>query len=231
MQKSKEYSVKKDGQTLISPHFKVAEFRCKSGVNEVWINQQTVEILEKVRDEFGGQPVQIVSGYRDKAYNDKCGGAKGSLHLTGDAVDFRINGVETLKICQFIEREILQGKFGGLGNYEGQKFVHIDPRDKKYYWRQVRSGAANITVDTFLEGAVKLPIKITKPMTKHPVVAEVQKKLNQAQIKGKSGKDIVADGIFGEDTAFAVAKWQEAMGLPALGVIDETILDAMHIKY
>ena len=39
-------------------------------------------------------PIVISSGYRSEAVNMKCGGAKGSNHLTGCAVDIRCYGPE-----------------------------------------------------------------------------------------------------------------------------------------
>ena len=45
----------------------------------------------------GGEvPIVITSGYRSEAVNMKCGGAKGSNHLTGCAVDIRCLGSEQM---------------------------------------------------------------------------------------------------------------------------------------
>jgi hypothetical protein len=41
-------------------------------------------------------PVIISSGYRSEEVNQKCGGAKGSNHLTGCAVDIRCYGPEQM---------------------------------------------------------------------------------------------------------------------------------------
>ena len=41
-------------------------------------------------------PVIINSGYRSEEVNQKCGGAKGSNHLTGCAVDIRCLGPEQM---------------------------------------------------------------------------------------------------------------------------------------
>ena len=41
-------------------------------------------------------PVVITSGYRSEEVNRKCGGAKGSNHLTGCAVDIRCMGAEQM---------------------------------------------------------------------------------------------------------------------------------------
>ena len=45
----------------------------------------------------GGEiPIVISSGYRSEEVNQKCGGAKGSNHLTGCAVDIRCYGPEQM---------------------------------------------------------------------------------------------------------------------------------------
>ena len=47
---------------------------------------------------LGGEsiPIVISSGYRSEEVNRKCGGAKGSNHLTGCAVDIRCDGPEQM---------------------------------------------------------------------------------------------------------------------------------------
>ena len=44
----------------------------------------------------GERPIVISSGYRSEEVNMKCGGAKGSNHLTGCAVDIRCYGPEQM---------------------------------------------------------------------------------------------------------------------------------------
>ncbi len=50
----------------------------------------------KYGDTGGEVPVIINSGYRSEEVNRKCGGAKGSNHLTGCAVDIRCLGPEQM---------------------------------------------------------------------------------------------------------------------------------------
>ncbi len=47
-------------------------------------------------DEDADIPIIISSGYRSEEVNQKCGGAKGSNHLTGCAVDIRCLGPEQM---------------------------------------------------------------------------------------------------------------------------------------
>jgi hypothetical protein len=46
--------------------------------------------------EIGGVPLVISSGFRSEEVNRKCGGAKGSNHLTGCAVDIKCLGPEQM---------------------------------------------------------------------------------------------------------------------------------------
>ena len=58
---------------------------------------QWLEVLRQRYNQTGGEiPVVINSGYRSKQLNKKVGGAPNSNHLTGCAVDIRVNGMEQL---------------------------------------------------------------------------------------------------------------------------------------
>ena len=50
--------------------------------------------LGQTPSELDDIPIVISSGYRSEEVNRKCGGAKGSNHLTGCAVDIRCYGPE-----------------------------------------------------------------------------------------------------------------------------------------
>ena len=68
-------------------------------------------------------PIDIVSGYR---HDER----QSSRHKKGSAVDFRVRGVNSKKVWKWCKR------FGriGLGYYPTSKFVHLDARQKAYYW-------------------------------------------------------------------------------------------------
>jgi uncharacterized protein YcbK (DUF882 family) len=73
-------------------------------------------------------PVQVISGYRSAATNellraDATGGvAERSLHLTGEAVDIRL---ESRPLRQVREAALSLGG-GGVGYYPASGFVHLD---------------------------------------------------------------------------------------------------------
>ncbi|NLS14044.1 DUF882 domain-containing protein [Vibrio sp. SM6] len=85
---------------------------------------QLVEIQNRL-DSKGR--IMIISGYRSPATNNalranSSGVAKKSFHMTGQAIDFRIEGVKLAKVRE----AALSLKAGGVGYYPSSDFVHID---------------------------------------------------------------------------------------------------------
>ena len=56
------------------------------------------QILEPVRTHFGKGFIPN-SGYRSPAVNEKAGGSKTSQHMTGEAVDFEIPGIDNYQLA------------------------------------------------------------------------------------------------------------------------------------
>lgn len=125
----KVYSKAKDGNTKLSTNFKVKEFACLDGTDTIFVSDELVKVLQKVRDNFG-QPVVINSAYRTEVHNKKVGGSANSQHKYGMAADIRINGVSPKTIATYINK--LMPNSGGIGVYTS--FVHIDVRAKKSRW-------------------------------------------------------------------------------------------------
>ena len=64
--------------------------------NELYGDRREGERREGESRNDGEIPIIISSGYRSEEVNMKCGGAKGSNHLTGCAVDIRCYGPEQM---------------------------------------------------------------------------------------------------------------------------------------
>lgn len=85
--------------TNLSEHFTLDEFTnsqtaARQGIDNT-PDARTLEALkltasglEQVRSELCNRPILISSGYRSPALNAAVGGAQGSQHLLGQAVDF-----------------------------------------------------------------------------------------------------------------------------------------------
>ena len=100
----------------LSEHFTLAEM-CKTSVKTADVNipsrvhienlkrlcgwlerlrqRYNLNIKEKIKNK-NDDPIIINSGYRSEAVNKAVGGAKGSNHLTGCAVDIHVTGMEQL---------------------------------------------------------------------------------------------------------------------------------------
>ena len=123
------YSKSKDGNKNLSANFKVKEFACKDGSDPVFISQELVEVLQKIRAHFG-KAVTINSAFRTATHNKKEGGATYSQHLYGTAADIVVSGVKPKEVAKYVET-LLPNK-GGIGIYA--TFTHVDVREVKSRW-------------------------------------------------------------------------------------------------
>lgn len=133
----RQYSLAKDGATLLAPGFRVREFRCKDGSDEIFVDEALVLLLQCIREHFG-KAVTITSGYRTPAHNAKVGGSKSSQHLLGRAADIRVQGVSVEDVAAYAES--LMPGWGGIGRYpvkagRAAGWVHVDTRADKARWR------------------------------------------------------------------------------------------------
>ena len=127
----------------ITDHFDSTEFACKDGTQvptELLGNLRMLcAALEVLRAELG-KPIGIMSGYRTKAYNDKCGGAPNSRHVRADAADIQVAGVSPDVVADTCIRLAKEGRIapGGIGRY--LKWTHLDVRGVAARWDNRRSG-------------------------------------------------------------------------------------------
>ena len=133
----RQYSLAKDGNRKLAPDFKVREFRCKDGSDEILVDEALVLLLQCIREHFG-KAVTITSGYRTPAHNAKVGGSKSSQHLLGRAADIRVQGVSVEDVAAYAES--LMPDRGGVGRYpvkagRAAGWVHVDTRADKARWR------------------------------------------------------------------------------------------------
>jgi uncharacterized protein YcbK (DUF882 family) len=79
-----------------------------------------------------GKPVQILSAYRNLAYNRAIGGARNSFHTQFRALDLTAKAPipELARLAKQIRLEKIFT--GGLGVYPG--FIHIDSRSANADW-------------------------------------------------------------------------------------------------
>jgi uncharacterized protein YcbK (DUF882 family) len=97
--------------------------------NEVFpIDPRVIDIIYMVKEKTERNDIlEVLSGYRSPKTNDRLrkagnGVAKNSLHMTGQALDFRLPGFSTRKLTNLAANL----KAGGVGFYSGSNFVHVD---------------------------------------------------------------------------------------------------------
>lgn len=73
-----------------------------------------------------GRPINLTSGYRDPAHNAKVGGAKGSQHIHGNALDISVAGMpheERIALADAARR----AGFQGFGFYDNSLHFDVGP--------------------------------------------------------------------------------------------------------
>ncbi len=120
---------------LPNGHFSWAE-ATKNGnripVDEAVVNGilKIAEAMEEVRDYLGGRPITVTSWYRDPATNRRVGGSSKSRHMSGDAVDFFVQGISPPEVNRKLEP--WWGDRGGIAS--ASSFTHIDARGYAARW-------------------------------------------------------------------------------------------------
>lgn len=88
-------------------------------------------VADRLREAFGG-PLRVLSAYRSPAYNRAIGGAKGSMHLMGKALDLSPVSGRVSDLVAVARRLHSSGTLpGGLGIYGWG--VHVDTGYKRLW--------------------------------------------------------------------------------------------------
>lgn len=77
--------------------------------------------------QYFDRPLELVSGYRHPKPTSK----SRSYHVRGRAMDFRVRGKKRQNVLGFVEAAF---SGVGVGWYPNSTFIHLDARDKSYYW-------------------------------------------------------------------------------------------------
>lgn len=190
-------SIKAKGKNYkVADHFTLGEFQCHNGADTVKYDKQIVTALETAR-RFFNVPITVSSAYRPADYNKRIGGATGSYHVKGRAVDHYCKLSYTL-LAKFYEVYGLKG----IGCYYDDHFVHIDSRATKFLWKNQSSTKVSTHLVTVKSG-------------------DDNRHVSDAQwlLKQKHGFKITVDGEFGAKTKSAVVSFQKKHGLTADGIV------------
>ena len=222
------------GQAVkVSDHFYSTEFDCHGSgcCNQTKVNEKLPVHLEMIRNHFNA-PVTITSPYRCPTHNSRpsVGGAPNSRHTKGDACDIVVKGEAPRTVAQYCESIGILG----IGLYETKDdgyFVHIDERDYKSFWygqsEQPRTtfgamqGSQSTTPNRNNNSALDTILNIGDS---GQAVKLLQEKLIRL---GYSCGKLGADGDFGNDTYWAVRRFQEDAKIGVDGIAGHGTLTAI----
>lgn len=95
-----------------------------SSGNQHPIEPALVDLIYRIQSHFHAQEIRVVSCYRTPH------GANSSNHGRGRAIDIIVPGASDVLVAQFARE---QG-FVGVGLYPTSGFVHVDVRQRSYFW-------------------------------------------------------------------------------------------------
>jgi uncharacterized protein YcbK (DUF882 family) len=106
--------------------------RCRVTGHEVEMDPKLVAILSQLSTLYG-RTLQLISGHRAPHAN---GTSPTSQHTLGRAADIRIPGISIAEL----KRVAIKLGARGVGLYPEKGFVHVDVRDKRYFWAWTARG-------------------------------------------------------------------------------------------
>ena len=117
----------------LTEHFSAYEFKCPCSEckkKKIHIDLNLVYRLEEIRTRIGNKRIDITSGARCKAENNKAGGASNSPHLLGKAADIQAEGATPVFVALMAET-VGNVRIGIYPNH-----VHIDvmPPNPSRFW-------------------------------------------------------------------------------------------------
>lgn len=92
--------------------------------NEHPVDPRTLDLVYRVAAHFNTPEVRIISGYRTPRPGTR------SNHGNGRAIDCVFAGTSDEEVAKFAREE----GFSGVGTYPVSGFVHLDSRDRSYFW-------------------------------------------------------------------------------------------------
>jgi uncharacterized protein YcbK (DUF882 family) len=103
--------------------------RCRRTGHTLDMNPRLIQMLLRISQQFKAAELQIISAHRAA---DGVVTSETSQHNFGNASDIRVSGVPVEVLAQ-AARDL---GAGGVGTYFRNRFVHVDVREKRYFWRE-----------------------------------------------------------------------------------------------
>ncbi|CAM5776297.1 hypothetical protein LMIY3S_05457 [Labrys miyagiensis] len=105
----------------------------RSGADMAGLDPSARSLLDSVVASGVVPELRVNSGHRDVAANQAAGGAKGSQHIAGKALDIDISGLSPVEKAAVLSAAIAGGA-RGVGIYPSGNSLHIDTRDTPAVW-------------------------------------------------------------------------------------------------
>jgi uncharacterized protein YcbK (DUF882 family) len=90
------------------------------------LNARLVQLVVKAAYHFGSSKVTIVSAFRPLRRG------RGGKHSTGEAIDFKLRGVEARKLASYLRTLPRVGV--GIYTNPNTQFCHLDVREDSFHW-------------------------------------------------------------------------------------------------
>lgn len=109
-------------------------FRSRENSETIPINLSLIDLLDHLQDHFEADTIEIISGYRQKEFNEKLR-REGhqvspiSLHVKGKAADIHIDEIREETLRDYI----MSLKVGGVGYYGPLDTVHVDLGEVRFW--------------------------------------------------------------------------------------------------
>ena len=195
---------KKTEKKQLTKHFKLSEIHChgKGCCDKTKLDVNVVKIAEKMRCALG-VPITIESGYRCPTHNKAVGGANGSGHCMGTALDLTTAKVSRERLA--VLAELCGASRIGIYLTDNKKcMVHIGVGNKCHW---INTGGYLSTSHSFLNGEWKKPSLSVNPKSSKKYIRWLQGWLfAKGYYTGK------IDGSWGENTQKAVNAFRKDNG-------------------
>lgn len=127
----------------LTEHFNKWEFKCPCSEckhRKIHIDLNLIYRLEEIRELIGNKPINITSGLRCKAENNRVGGSKNSPHVLGKAADIQVKEVKPIEVA--LMAKLVNGV--RLGIYPNHLHVDVVPPNPSKFWLVKKYGGEYI---------------------------------------------------------------------------------------
>lgn len=141
-----------DGQTQLSPHFNVREFRCQcGGSHETFIASELVDKLEALYATLNCSKIIVTSGYRCPDHDKAVGGTSSGQHTKGTAADVCCYGQDGQPISsKTVCCKAQDLGFTGIANItSSHQYTHLDVRTSGKWYGDEVYGNGTVTDDFY----------------------------------------------------------------------------------